>query len=69
MTEIISQRDEFKEMLQEQSYPFVELGQQTLVVRHNYTINIRQYHDDFCLSSWTKIEDFKEKIQELLKEE
>jgi len=68
MTELLTQYDDFKNMLQEQSFSFVELSQQTLVVKTNNKINIRQYHDDFCLSSWTKFEDFKEKVQELLKE-
>jgi hypothetical protein len=66
LAEIIKQIDDFKHMLNSTNAPYVEIPMGTLIIKNGQQINIRQYHDDFCLSSWTDIEEFKEKVGGLI---
>lgn len=66
MADLSTQIDDFKKMLTENNIPFVELPMKTLIIKNGEDINLRQYHDDFCLSSWVNIETFKEKVGGLI---
>jgi hypothetical protein len=62
------QQEEFKNMLKEEGKPYKDFGNGLIIVSENGLINVRQYSSDgFCLSSWMKIDEFKSKIESLLK--
>lgn len=66
MADLIKPIEQFKDMLESNSIPYVELPQSTIIVKEGEIINIRQYHDDgCCLSSWIKKKDFFKRIKEL----
>lgn len=66
MAEVINQIDEFKKMLEENKRTYLDFGNGLLIVFNDELVNIRQYHDDFCLSGWVKKEEFQEKIKGLI---
>lgn len=68
MADKISHFEEFKEMLTKENIAFIELDMQTLIVKSksNDSINIRLYHDNYCLSSWIDIEKFRSGVKELI---
>lgn len=68
MPDLLKQQDEFIAMLNQYGKAYKNLGNGLIIVNCGESLNIRQYHSDgFCLSSWIKVKDFKEKLKELLK--
>jgi hypothetical protein len=68
MPDLLNQQDEFIAMLDQYGKAYKNLGNGLIIVACDQMLNIRQYHSDgFYLSSWVKVNDFKEKLEELLK--
>jgi len=65
MADLSKQFNDFKDMLNENNVAYVELPMQTLIAKRGNKLNIRLYHEDFCLSSWVDMKTFKEKINTL----
>lgn len=67
MADLLKNQEEFKKMLDENGESYKDFGNGLIMVAtDDGMINIRQYYDDYCLSSWINTETFKKIIKRLL---
>lgn len=67
MADLLKNQEEFKKMLDENGKSYKDFGNGLIMVAtDDGMINIRQYYDDYCLSSWLNIKTFKENMNKLL---
>lgn len=67
MADLLKNQEEFKKMLDENGKTYKDFGNGLIIIATgDGMINVRQYYDNYCLSSWVNTETFKENMKRLL---